>query len=223
MRESKHNIFFLTALAAGAVGAIVALGSYARGEVARRGYPSWDECHCNFKSNKTIFLVWYSRNQPRGETIVLQEWGVPLTNAPLWLRRLLHHGTQTLAIFSPLNRYVERVVLSPQEARQFAHMLYSSNGEDEDEQENTHIIWRREILHVPHHLFDAYIRRLYPIHVTQERSQQGQSLPILWDPKASLPLPSEGALLETPAGTRIDTIGWSPTQISYCTARVRPL
>ncbi|MBO0778780.1 MAG: hypothetical protein J2P37_08120, partial [Ktedonobacteraceae bacterium] len=146
--------------------------------------------------------------------------------APLWLRRLLHHGSQILAALTPIGHHVERVMLTPQEARQFALMLYSSSaGEEEAEEyaeENSHIIWRHEVLHVPRHPFDAYTRRLYPIHVSHERSQQSEPLPTLWDPQNNLPLPSEGALLETPPGTRIDSIGWSPSQISYCTARLNP-
>jgi hypothetical protein len=124
----------------------------------------------------------------------------------------------------PSNSHVERVMLSPQEARQFALMLYSSSGGEEQAEEyadeNSHIIWRHEVLHVPHHPFDAYTRRLYPVHVSHERSQQSDPLPAIWDPQNNLPLPSEGALLDTPIGTRIDSIGWASTQISYCTARL---
>src|SRR6266571_2968745 len=43
--------------------------------------------------------------------------------------------------------------------------------------------------------------------------------PAVWDPQSNLPLPTEGELLDTPIGTRIDYIGWTPSQISYCTVR----
>ena len=33
----------------------------------------------------------------------------------------------------------------------------------------SYLIWRREILQVPRHAFDAYIRRLYPVQIPQER------------------------------------------------------
>ncbi|MBO0795385.1 MAG: hypothetical protein J2P36_31205, partial [Ktedonobacteraceae bacterium] len=151
MREHKRNILILTTLTA----AFLALGAYIRREIARRGYPSWDACRCNFKTKNTIYLVWHSHNEQRGETIVSHEWGLPLTGAPLWLRRLLHHGSQILATLTPIGHHVERVMLTPQEARQFALMLYSSSaGEEEAEEyaeENSHIIWRHEVLHVPRH------------------------------------------------------------------------
>ncbi len=69
--------------------------------------------------------------------------------------------------------------------------------------------------------FLATIRRLYPTHIPQERMATAQPLPALWDPQSNLPLPTEGELLETPLGTRIDCIGWTPSQISYCTVRTK--
>src|SRR5947209_19892347 len=41
-----------------------------------------------------------------------------LSNPPQWLRRFFHHSSQVLAALNPGGNYVERVVLSPQEALQ---------------------------------------------------------------------------------------------------------
>jgi hypothetical protein len=214
-------------MALGSVAVLAALGEHVRHEIQRRGYPSWDTCNCDFKHKQNIYQIWFSRHEQRGETVVVEERGIYLVNPTLWLRRFLHSSAQILAILNPRNRYVERVVLSPQEAHQFAVMLRSGNSEEPEEelaQESGQIVWRREILHVPRYLFDTYIRRLYPTHISQERIEHDPhdpSLPALWDPHTDLPLPIEGTLLETPNGTRIDYVGWTSSQISYCTARVK--
>lgn len=229
MREtaSVRGQFIVAGLTLGSVAALLALGEHVRREIQRRGYPSWEDCHCDFKYKQHIYQVWFSHHEQRGETVVVEERGIYVVNPAMWLRRFLHTGAQILAILNPRGRYVERVMLSPQEARQFAVLLRSNNGEEqekESEPEAGQIVWRREILHVPRYLFDTYIRRLYPAHISQERIEQDPydpSLPALWDPHTDLPLPSEGPLLETPNGTRIDYIGWTPSQISYCTARMR--
>ena len=225
---SMRSRFIYTGVAMGATAGLVALGGYVSREMQRRGYPSWETCRCDFKYKQNIYQVWLSRHERRGETVVTEERGAYLVNPTLWLRRFLHYSAQVLAILNPGGHYVERVVLSPQEARHFAVLMSTSNVEEAEEeqleQETGQIVWRREILHVPRYLFDAYIRRLYPVHVSQERLARDPydpSLQALWDPRADLPLPSEGTLLETPRGTRIDYIGWTPSQISYCTARLR--
>lgn len=225
--DSLRSTFVVTSLAVGGIAALAALGGYVRREIQRRGYPSWEACRCDFKYKQNIYQVWFSRHERRGETVVAEERGIYLVNPALWLRRLLHSGSQVIAILNPRSRYLERVLLSPQEARQFAVLLRTGNGEDLDaapEQETGQIVWRREILHVPRYLFDTYIRRLYPTPVSQEqieRNPYDPSLPALWDPHTDLPLPTEGALLHTPNGTRVDYIGWTPSQISYCTARLK--
>jgi hypothetical protein len=202
------------------------LSRYIRHEMQKRGYPSWEVCHCNFKTQRTIFLVCHSRHEQRGETIVSQEWGLPLNDPPEWARYLLHIGAQVGAILNPYGRYVERVMISPQEAQHFAVLLRSALSNETNEEvaqigspDTGYLIWRREVLHVPRYAFDAYIRRLYPVQITQERSMQMQPLPALWDVTSKLPLPGGEPLLEIPSGTRIDYIGWTPSQISYCTMR----
>lgn len=208
-------------IAAGAVaGTIATLGAYARREIRRRGYPSWDACHCDFKSEANIFQVWHSHHEQRGETIVAQEWGLRFSNPPQWLRHFLHHSSQVIAALNPLGGYVERVTLSPQESRQLAILLRASSADEDNSNTSGQLVWRREILHAPHRIFDRYTRRLYPVQLPQERSAAAQALPALWDPQTNLPLPIEGTLLTTPIGTRIDCIGWTPSQISYCTARL---
>src|SRR5713226_6465870 len=203
-------------------GALTTLGSYVRREIRRRGYPAWDRCRCDFKSQPTFFQVWHSQHQQRGETIFAEEWGILLSNPPQWLRRLLHHSSQVAATLNPRGNYVERVALSPQEARQLAFLLRATSSEEENKSPvHTHIVWKREILYAPRHFFDKCIRRLYPTHISQERIATAQPLPALWDPQSNLPLPTEGELLDTPIGTRIDCIGWTPSQISYCTVRTK--
>jgi len=212
------------AIAAGAVaGTIATLGAHARREIRRRGYPSWDACHCDFKSEASIFQVWHSHHKQRGETIVAQEWGLRFSNPPQWLRRFLHHSSQVLAALNPLGGYVERVTLSPQESRQLATLLRASSPDEEHSNTSGQLVWRREILHAPQRVFDRYSRCLYPVQLPQERIAAAQPLPTIWDPQTNLPLPIEGALLTTPIGTRIDCIGWTPSQISYCTARLEKL
>lgn len=226
MKESTRtrSMIVFSGVALGTTaGVIVTLVRYVRQEVQRRGYPSWEECRCDFKAQSTIFQVWHARNEQRGETIVSQEWGIYLVRPTQWLRRFLHHSAQTIATLNPYNRYVERITLSPQEAYLLAAMLHASvSNEDPDEEfTSSYIVWRREVLHFPRYFFDACVRRIYPAHVSPERFAQAEALPALWDPRSSLPLPTEGQLLDTPVGTRIDCIGWSPAQISYCTARLK--
>ncbi|HZR42154.1 MAG TPA: hypothetical protein VFB12_18685 [Ktedonobacteraceae bacterium] len=222
-----RSIFILTGVAlAAAAGGVTTLVRYVQSEIERRGYPSWEDCKCDLKYQKAIFQVWHSRHDRQGETIVLHEWGIYLYKSPLWLRRLLHHSAQVTATLNPWGRYVKCVALQPQEALQFAAMLHAnpSNNEEHTEEhapENSYVVWRREVLHFPHYLFDACTRRLYPVHISQQRLAQTEPLPALWDPRSNLPLPTEGAVLEASPNTRIDCIGWSPTQVSYCTARLK--
>lgn len=219
---NKQRLLTLTwlGIAVGATaGTVTTLSSYVRREIRRRGYPNWEQCRCEFKEQETFFQVWYSKHAQRGETIFAEEWGFHLTNPPQWLRRLFHHSSQVMATLNPRGNYVERVALSPQEAHQLALLLRGTPAGEENEPENTHITWRREVLHAPRHFFDKCIRRLYPSHLPSDRIATAQPLPALWDPRTNLPLPGEGALLDTPLGTRIDCIGWSPSQISYCTVR----
>ena len=220
-----RKVFTLTwtGVALGAtVGAIVTLGGYAQREIRRRGYPTWENCHCDFKSQESVFQVLHSRHEQRGETVFAEEWGLTLTYIPQWLRRLLHHSSQVCATLNPKGNYVERVSLTPQEADKLASLLFAStSSEDTLPETGSQIVWRREVLYSPKHLFDKNIRRLYPAHVPYERASTVEPLAALWDPQSNLPLPNEGALLNTPTGTRIDCIGWAPTQISYCTKRVK--
>ena len=222
--EGMRNKIIFTGVALGATAALSSLGRYVQQEIQRRGYPSWEACRCDFKEKQTIYQVWFSRNERRGETIITEEWGTYLAHPAQWFRRMLHHSAQVIAALNPRGRYVEHVTLSPQEAHQFAVSLHavstSEETTDEPAPEGGQIVWRREVLHVPRYPFDSYVRRLYPAHISHERSEQAQSLPALWDPHSDLPLASEGTLLETPTGTRVDYIGWTPTQISYCTARI---
>jgi len=223
-RTGRQRLLTITSLSflIGATAATVTtLGSYVRGEIRRRRYPSWEQCRCDFKMKETIFQVWHSQHEQRGETIFAEEWGLQLTNPPQWLRRLFHSSSQIIATLNPRGNYVERVALSPQEARQLALLLRAMSSEEEETPEYTHIGWKREILYAPRHLFDKCIRRLYPMHIPQERVSTAQPLPALWDPRSNLPLTTEGELLDTPLGTRIDCIGLTPSQISYCTVRTK--
>ena len=219
---AKQRLLTLTwlSLALGATaGTITTLGSYVRREIRHRGYPSWEQCRCDFKAKEAIFQVWHSQHEQRGETIFVEEWGLQLTKPPQWLRHLLHSSSQIIATLNPRGNYVERVVLSPQEARQLAYLLRGTSTVENETPEHTHIVWRREILYSPHRFFDKRMRLLYPTYIPQERVSTAQPLPALWDPDSNLPLPTEGELLDTPLGTRIDCIGWTPSQISYCTVR----
>jgi hypothetical protein len=219
----------LTSVVFGVVSTLSILSRYVRHEIQKRGYPSWDICHCNFKTRRTVFLVCHSRHEQRGETIVSQEWGIPLNDPPEWLRYCLHVGAQIGAVLNPSGRYVERVAITPQEAQYFSVLLRSAltneaNETNEDaaqaaSPDTSYLIWRREVLHVPRYAFDPYTCRLYPVQVSQEKSAQIQPLPALWDITSKLPLPGGEPLLDTPIGTRIDYIGWTPSQISYCTIR----
>lgn len=220
-RTFRSSLLFSTLALGTTAGVMTTLGRYVQKEIRRRGYPSWQECRCDFKSQPTIFQVWYSQHGQRGETIVAQEWGSLLLNPPQWFRRFLHHSSQVIATLNPQGRYVERITLTPQAAHQLALFLRSLDQHEDTPLTDAHIVWRREVLRIPRHIFDVWIRRLYPSHVSAERSAELQSLPALWDPYNDLPLPSEGTLLETPPGTRIDYIGWTPSQISYCTVRLR--
>lgn len=224
LSTKKRSLLILSSATFGTLaGTTFALIRYVNREINRRGYPSWDECRCDFKTQQTIFQVWHSHHKQRGETIIAQEWGIYLVRPPIWLRHFLHSSTQILAALNPLGYYLERVTLSPQQSYQFAAILHASaTNEDLPEpmfQEKSYIIWRREILHFPSYLFDACLRRLYPVNLTLDRVEDIQGLPVLWDSINNLPLPNDGPLLETPVGTRIDCIGWAPAQISYCTAR----
>ena len=207
------------------VGTTATVIRYVRHEIHRRGYPAWNECDCDFKTQQTIFQVWHSRLNQRGETIVAQEWGIYLVHPPHWIRRTLHYSAQVLAVLNPYRRYVERVTLTPQQSYQFAAILHaSSTNEDLPEplyEDETYVTWRREVLHFPSYLFDASLSRLYPVNVSAEQARSIEGLPALWDHTSNLPLPTEGTLLHTPEGTRVDYIGWAPTQITYCTARVK--
>jgi hypothetical protein len=228
-RSRTRKLVMLTSVMFGAVSTLSILGRYVRQEIQKRGYPSWDICHCNFKSRRTIFLVCHSRHEQRGETIVSQEWGIPLNDPPEWVRYFLHIGAQVGAVLNPTGRYVQRIIITPQEAQQFSVLLRSALANESSESneetartasaETSYLIWRREVLHVPRYAFDPYTCRLYPVQVSQERSVQAQPLPALWDATSKLPLPGGDLLLETPIGTRIDYIGWTPSQISYCTVR----
>jgi len=221
---AKHSMLTLTwasFVVGTTAGAVLTLGSYVRREIRRRGYPSWERCHCDFKARESFFQVWHSQHEQRGETIFAEEWGTHLSNPPQWLRRFFHHSSQVLAALNPGGNYVERVVLSPQEALQLASLLRTTSSEEETPPLNAQIVWRREILYAPRHFFDKCIRRLYPVHIPAERIEAAQALQALWDPQSNLPLPAGEELLETPLGTRIDYIGWSPSQISYCTVRTR--
>ena len=210
-----------TSFALGATaGAVTTLSRYVRREIHRRHYPAWEDCHCAFKSQDSIFQVLLSRHEQRGETVFAEEWGLTLSHPPQWLRRLLHHGSQVCATLNPGDNYVERVSLSPQEASKLASLLFAATtSEDAARETGPHIVWRREVLYSPRHFFDKCMRRLYPTYIPQERVSTAQPLPALWDPNSNLPLPTEGELLDTPLGTRIDCIGWTPSQISYCTVR----
>ena len=222
MREttSTRGFILVAGVALGATaGIITSLRNYVRREVRRRGYPSWQTCRCDFKTQASIFQVWHSQHERQGETIVAQEWGTLLVNPPQWLRRFLHTSSQALATLNPQGRYLERVTLTPQEAHRFALLLQAALSNEEPMLENAHIVWRREILHAPRSIVDTCLRRLYPTHIPQERVTDAQALPALWDPHTDLPVPTEGPLLEMPIGTRIDYIGWTPSQISYCTMR----
>lgn len=225
--SGARGIFVLGSLAAvsAAAGGVAALARHVQREIERRGYPSWEDCNCELKREKAIFQVLHSHHDQRGETIVLHEWGIYLYKPPLWLRRFLHHAAQVIAALNPKGNYVKRVTLLPQEAPQFAALLRASFSNSEElsqdyEQSSSYVVWRREVLHFPHYLFDACVRRLYPAHVSPERLTQTEPLAALWDPRSNLPLPTEGAVLATPPDTRIDCIGWTPTQVSYCTARL---
>ncbi|GAC1360367.1 MAG: hypothetical protein NVS2B12_09090 [Ktedonobacteraceae bacterium] len=229
MKESaktQSTLLVAGAVVAAAAGTLAGLLGYARQQMQRRGYPSWEECRCDFKLQRIIFQVWHSRHQQRGETIVTQEWGIYLVSPPQWLRQFLHHITQFITAIRPGERYLERVTLSPQESYQLASILHASTtNEDLPElppEERAYITWRREVLHLPRYAFDTYMRRLYPAHVAPDQFAQAEGLPALWDPASNLPLAIEGTLLDVPAGTRVDCIGWSPSQVSYCTARLEP-
>ncbi|HEY7418294.1 MAG TPA: hypothetical protein VH593_24145 [Ktedonobacteraceae bacterium] len=221
-RLAARKLITLTGVALSAAGAFTILNQYVSHEMKNRGYPAWKQCRCDFKAQHTVLLIYRSRHKQQGETFISQEWSIPLYNLPVWLRRTLHHCAQVIAIFNPTRRYVERALLVPQEAQQFALKPRPITDDEEgtvmEQQTGAYIIWRREVLHVPHHFFDVYIRRLYPAYISDE--QQAQALPVLWDVASDMPLPLEGTLLDTPLGTKFDYIGWTPSQTSYCTARI---
>lgn len=216
----RGTVLFTGAIIGAVAGTLASLGGYVKREIRRRGYPSWEQCRCDFKLQDSFFQVLQSRYEQRGETIVVQEWGLFLAHPPQWLGRLLHHSAQTLATLNPRGGYVERMALNPQITHQLAALLRGTTSNADMPSDNALMVWRHEILHHPHALFDTCTRRLYPAHLSQERAAEAQALPALWDPQRDLPLPTEGTLLETPPGTRIDCIGWTPAQIAYCTARI---
>lgn len=227
--NNARSALIFTGVALGMTAGLAALKSYAQHEIQRRGYPSWDECHCDFKHKQVIFQVWRSRHERRGETIFSQEWGTYLIGPAPWLRRFLHDSCQFIAALNPRSHYVERITLSRQEAQRFAVLLQAASSSEEPAtageqlpEDSGHLVWRREVLHVPRYFFDAYVRRLYPARVPSERTEEAQPLPVVWDPYSDLPLTTDGSLLDTPEGTRIDSIGWNSSQISYCTARLNP-
>ena len=207
-----------------ATAATIRFVHFIRHEIVRRGYPAWHECHCDYKQQPIIFQVWHNETAQQGETVVSHEWGIYLVHLPQWIRRILHYTAQTFAILNPSGRYLERILLTPQESYQFALLLHArTTNEDIPEpppEERPYVVWRREILHSPRYIFDANIRRLYPAYISRLQSERAEALPILWDHAHNLPLPTEGTLLETPIGTRVDLIGWANAQISYCTARI---
>jgi hypothetical protein len=224
-----------TALIAGSVtlgvaaGSLTVLARHVRREIQRRGFPSWEECQCELKTQQTVFQVWHSHHEQRGETTVTHEWGVYLTHPAQWQRRLLHHSAQVLATLNPFRHYVEHIALRPQEARQYTTLLHTGSSTEiqpeeraGDDTPESYVVWRSEVLHFPRYLFDACVRRLYPAHIARERLPQAQALPAIWDSQSNIPLPLDGPLQNTPLGTRVDYIGWTPAQISYCTARLKP-
>lgn len=229
------NIIALSGLALVGLtaGAAFSVSRYIRNEIRRRGYPAWDNCLCDFKTHQTIYQVWHSTNERRGETIISHEWGIYLTHPAPWQRRFLHHGAQILAVLNPLGRYVQHVTIPPQQAQQYSAMLRSNGAESENEltqatqssstaapSPTSYITWRSEVLRFPRYLFDACIRRLYPAHIAPERLSQVRPLDAIWDPHSNLLLPIAGSLLDTPEQARIDCIGWAPSQVSYCTTRI---
>src|SRR5579863_9323684 len=160
-----------TSFAIGATaGAITTLSRHVRREIRHRRYPTWEDCHCAFKSQDSIFQVLFSRHEQRGETVFAEEWGLTLSHPPQWLRRLLHHSSQVCATLNPNGNYVERVSLTPQEAGKLASLLFATtSSEDTLPESSSHIVWRREVLYSPRRIFDTYIRRLYPAQIPQER------------------------------------------------------
>lgn len=221
-RSAARKLFVLTGVAFSAASAFTILNQYVSREMKKRGYPTWQQCRCDFKVQRTIFLIYRSHHRQQGETFISQEWSIPLYDPPAWLRCALHHCAQIIAILNPTRRYVERVLLAPQKAQQITLEPRPITSDEEgtviEQQAGAYIIWRREVLHVPHHFFDVYTRRLYPAYISYE--QQAQALPVLWDTTGNMPLPLEGTLLDAPTGTRFDYIGWTPSQIAYCTARI---
>jgi hypothetical protein len=224
-RVAVQKLLILSGVALSAASAFVVLNQYVSREMKNRGYPAWNQCRCSFKARRTIFLIYHSRHKQQGETFISQEWSIPLHNPPVWLRRALHHCAQVIAVLNPTHHYVERVLLVPQKAQQFALEPHPITSEEEssimEQQMGASIIWRDEVLHVPRHFFDVYTRRLYPVYIPWER--QAQALPALWDASSNMPLPLEGTLLDAPTGMRFDYIGWTPLQIAYCTARIAQL
>jgi hypothetical protein len=224
VKASIKRFLFGSLFLSAATAATIQFVRAIRHEIVQRGYPSWHECHCDYKHQPVIFQVWHNETGQQGETVVSHEWGIYLVHLPRWIRYVLHHAAQVFAVLNPSGRYLERILLTPQEAYQFALLLHTrTTNEDLPEpppEERPYVAWRREILHSPRYLFDANIRRLYPAYISRLQPERAEALPILWDHTHNLPLPTEGSLLETPIGTRVDLIGWSNAQISYCTARI---
>src|SRR6266571_5439498 len=130
--SSVRKRLIVISVALGAItGAATSLGSYVRQEIKRRGYPSWEDCQCDFKNKQTVFQVWHSHHERRGETIVSQEWGSYISHPAPWLRRLMHYSAQVIATLNPRGRYVERVTLSPQKTPRFVTLLHSPGSNEE--------------------------------------------------------------------------------------------
>lgn len=189
--------------------AMVALGGalalYVRRQIVVRGYPSWDDCRCRFKLDEGFFQVWHSWSEQRGDTLVEHELGINITHPPRWLRQALHYGAQLCSVLNPLQRYVERVDLPGGSATEPA--------------------WRKAVVEWPQGAVGVVTTELRPIanEVLRPFSAEGEPDPIVRafrDPRRQQYVLKNCCSLQTPTGTRVDFIGWTPAQISYCTARL---
>jgi hypothetical protein len=190
--------------------AIILMGMLAllvRREIAHRGYPSWDTCRCRFKLDESFFQVWHSWSEQQGDTLVEHEFGLNITRPPQWLRRSLHYGAQICAILNPWQRYVERVDISR-----------SVTGHTLDE-----LAWHKEITHWPRRTIGIVTTEMRPRPLTAAAPATSSTvLRALRDPRSQQYVLKNCCSLQAPAGTRVDFIGWAPTQIAYCTARLHP-
>jgi hypothetical protein len=186
-----------------------ALALYTRRQMVRRGYPSWDACRCRFKLDEGFFQVWHSWSEQRGETLVEHEFGINITHPPQWLRRALHYSAQLCAICNPLQRYVERVDL-PGVAAPHAPAEPA---------------WQKEITGWPRGAIGTVTAEMRPIagaSAAASPSPSGATVRAFLDPRSRQYVLKNCCSLQAPAGTRVDFIGWTPAQISYCTARLHP-